>query len=170
MSPFSFFRTPTDCSLTLCYSISKAFPEKYFLTGSICCSKPCKYHSELVVLSLMWRLPMMSCTLTPPPSIHYICWLLNCVLIPSQMVPLVFSPEDTTIMISEKNSKCELFRPKNNFPLHPSPPLNELKKRKGSCASGSALYTILSLDGWVFNWLWMQWWTVPTDDGFRSAL
>ena len=49
---------------------------------------------------------------TNAPLFHPKCWLLNCVLIASRMVPFLFSPAS---MISPQ--KFKFIRPQDTFPL-----------------------------------------------------
>ena len=58
---------------------------------------------------------------TNTPPYHHWCWLLNLVLITIWMVLYLFSPEDTTSMISKNNLKCGLVRPQHTLTLCVSP-------------------------------------------------
>ncbi|MED6259996.1 hypothetical protein ATANTOWER_027025 [Ataeniobius toweri] len=77
------------------------------------------FHKALYLSALMVpsqrQVTHAMCTNTPP--YHHRCWLLNFVLITIQIVLLLFSPDNTTSMISKTNWKCELVRPQHTFPL-----------------------------------------------------
>lgn len=86
--------------------------------GSICCSKLWVYCLSLLVPSNMCK-PPMSCALMRSHTIIG-SRLLKCVLITSRVVTLLFSPEDTTSMISKRSLKFWFARPQDMFPPWPS--------------------------------------------------
>ncbi len=70
------------------------------LEGSICCSKiPFSIHSAFQNMQAAHTV----CTYAPP--YHQRCWLLNWTLMTRWKVSLLFSPEDTASVISNKNVK-----------------------------------------------------------------
>ncbi len=75
------------------------------LEGSICCYKTFIYLSAFIVPSKTCKLPK------PYAPYHQRCWLLNWTLMTRWKVSLLFSPEDTTSVISNKNVKFGLVWP-----------------------------------------------------------
>ncbi len=78
---------------------------RHRLEGSICCSKtfiPFSIHSAFQNMQAAHTV----CTYAPP--YHQKCWLLNWTLITRWKVSLLFSPEDTASVISNKNVKFGL--------------------------------------------------------------
>ncbi len=97
-----------SCSMWFCIVLLKYT----HLEGSICCSKTFIYLSAFIVPSKTCKLPIPYAIMHP---IYQRCWLLNWSLITRWKVSLLFSPEDTASLISDKNVQFGLILPWNTF-------------------------------------------------------
>ena len=97
---------------------------------------------------------------------HVKCRLLNCLLITSWMIPLLFSPHDSVSMVSKKNFKFWLIW-SEEFSI-----LSQIIFRLALAQGRRWCFWIVFTYGFFFAWssfhlhLWITWQTMFTDSDF----